>query len=161
MRKALIIVFGLASLGALAGVQPERPMSRGQHGYMPGVVSTACACTFGAFADYCRGENIACNERTHGAAICASTYLDCVRNSKRHHAAGLGFSWTGMSRLPGAATAPAAATSRGLLPIAARSRTCQQREAFTNSGVNSGRNGLAGGGSGLLSRPGMPKLKAQ
>ena len=119
MRKALIIVFGLASLGALAGVQP-------------------------AFADYCRGENIACNERTHGAAICASTYLDCVRNSKRHHAAGLGFSWTGMSRLPGAATAPAAATS-----------------TFTNSGVNSGRNGLAGGGSGLLSRPGMPKLKAQ
>jgi hypothetical protein len=27
--------------------------------------------------------------------------------------------------------------------------------------VNSGRNGVAGGGNGLLSRPGMPRLKAQ
>jgi hypothetical protein len=139
MRKSLIIALGLASLGALAGVQP-------------------------AFADYCRGENIACNERTHGAAICASTYLDCVRNSKRHHAVGLGLSWTGMSRLPGAATAPAAAassTNGGTVTNSGTISSANNGSAVTNSGVNSGRNGVAGGGNGLLSRPGMPRLKAQ
>lgn len=139
MRKSLIIALGLASLGTLAGVQP-------------------------AFADYCRGENIACNERTHGAAICASTYLDCVRNSKRHHAVGLGLSWTGMSRLPGAATAPAVAassTNGGSVTNSGTISTANNGSAVTNSGVNSGRNGVAGGGSGLLSRPGMPRLRAQ
>jgi hypothetical protein len=138
MHKAAIITLGLASLGAIASAQP-------------------------AFADYCRSENIACNARTHGAAICASTYLDCVHNSKRHHAVGLGFSWIGMSTLPGAATSRAAASSStngGSATNSGTIATTNNGSVAINTGVNSGHSGNAGGGSALLSGPGMPKVKA-
>src|SRR5258707_7417329 len=54
MRKALIIALGLASLGALASVQP-------------------------AFAD-CRSDNIACNANG-GGAWCAQKYTTCVKQA--------------------------------------------------------------------------------
>jgi hypothetical protein len=61
MRKTLVIALGLAGLGALAGVQPAFSLASVQPG-----------------AAACRTLNIKCNKDTHGAMICANTYINCL-----------------------------------------------------------------------------------
>lgn len=63
MRKALIIALGLANLGAIASVQAAHARS---------FVMTLST------ASVCRQQNIQCNKDTHGAQVCANTYLNCL-----------------------------------------------------------------------------------
>jgi hypothetical protein len=87
----------------------------------------------------------------------------------------VGAAANGMSAMPGAAVAtPPAASSRtndgavtnsGTISTnngaVSNSGSANNGGAVTNSGVIMGHRGSAGGGNGLLSGPGMPRLKAQ
>ena len=83
----------------------------------------------------------------------------------------VGVTTTGMSANPGAATATphaaisstigGAGTNSDIISINGNGGSGNNGGAATNSGVISAHRAGAGGGSSLLSRPGMPKLRAQ
>jgi len=138
MRKALIIALinalGVVSFGALANPWPT--------------------------LESCRSDNITCNKDTPHAD-CRGQYLACVKSAKIHHP---GFTRNPMSTMQGVATGkpPVAisSTNGGSATNSGTIATTNNGSVAINTGVNSGHNGNAGGGSALLSGPGMPKLKA-
>jgi hypothetical protein len=168
MRKVFIVALALGSLSPFtqaAFAARNCSIEAGecyaqlkQAGYRLSVVANVCQ----SRARLCGAENRSAGFNFSGEVGAVNSGGGGTKPGSNTHT--VGTATNGMSTLPGAATTRAAASSStngGSVTNSGTIATTNNGSVATNTGVNLGHSVNAGGGSALLSGPGMPKLKVQ